>query len=170
MKTKLIIVSVVAVLVLVAAGGLLLLRGNEDNWICENGAWIKHGNPREARPETLCGNSGEKIINQSENILPSENGEENPELIGGDRDEHGCLGSAGYTWCEEKKKCLRTWEEECPAKEEKDILAPAPIPKPLPSPSSDSPPKSTPDSAPTAPTHTAPATLSPDMPRPLPLP
>jgi len=34
-------------------------------------------------------------------------------LVGGDRDEHGCIGSAGYTWCEEKQKCLRVWEEEC---------------------------------------------------------
>lgn len=33
--------------------------------------------------------------------------------IGGERDEHGCLGSAGYTWCESKQKCLRTWEEPC---------------------------------------------------------
>jgi hypothetical protein len=36
-------------------------------------------------------------------------------LIGGDRDEHGCIGSAGYTWCESKQKCLRTFEEECEA-------------------------------------------------------
>lgn len=35
------------------------------------------------------------------------------ELIGGDRDEHGCIGSAGYTWCESKQKCLRVWEEDC---------------------------------------------------------
>jgi len=34
-------------------------------------------------------------------------------LVGNDRDEHGCIGSAGYTWCEEKQKCLRTWEENC---------------------------------------------------------
>ena len=34
-------------------------------------------------------------------------------LIGGDRDEHGCLGPAGYTWCAVKNKCLRIWEEEC---------------------------------------------------------
>lgn len=34
-------------------------------------------------------------------------------LIGGDKDEHGCLIGAGYTWCEEKNKCLRTWEEPC---------------------------------------------------------
>jgi len=38
--------------------------------------------------------------------------------IGGERDEHGCLPTAGYTWCESKQKCLRTWEEECPNGEE----------------------------------------------------
>ena len=34
-------------------------------------------------------------------------------LVGGDRDEHGCIGSAGYSWCEAKQKCLRVWEEPC---------------------------------------------------------
>ena len=35
-------------------------------------------------------------------------------IIGGDKDEHGCIGSAGYTWCESKGRCLREWEEGCP--------------------------------------------------------
>lgn len=35
-------------------------------------------------------------------------------VVGGDRDEHGCIGSAGYSWCEVKSKCLRVWEESCP--------------------------------------------------------
>lgn len=35
------------------------------------------------------------------------------QIVGGDKDEHGCIGSAGYTWCEPKEKCLRVWEEEC---------------------------------------------------------
>jgi hypothetical protein len=35
--------------------------------------------------------------------------------IGGDRDEHGCLPAAGYSWCELKQKCLREWEEPCSA-------------------------------------------------------
>ncbi|MDP2926288.1 MAG: hypothetical protein Q8N99_07965 [Nanoarchaeota archaeon] len=30
-----------------------------------------------------------------------------------DRDSHGCSISAGYSWCAEKQKCIRTWEEEC---------------------------------------------------------
>ena len=34
-------------------------------------------------------------------------------LVGNDRDAHGCIGSAGYTWCEVKQKCLRSWEEPC---------------------------------------------------------
>jgi len=36
-----------------------------------------------------------------------------PEPIGGDKDEHGCIPSAGYSWCDAKEKCLRTWEENC---------------------------------------------------------
>ncbi len=35
-------------------------------------------------------------------------------LIGGDKDAHGCLVAAGYSWCQSKNKCLRVWEENCP--------------------------------------------------------
>ena len=35
------------------------------------------------------------------------------QLVGNDRDVHGCIGSAGYSWCEAKQKCLRIWEEKC---------------------------------------------------------
>jgi len=41
--------------------------------------------------------------------------ENNQPIVGNDRDAHGCIGSAGYTWCEVKQKCLRTWEELCVA-------------------------------------------------------
>ncbi len=34
--------------------------------------------------------------------------------IGGETGEHGCMLMAGYTWCESKQRCLRTWEEDCP--------------------------------------------------------
>lgn len=34
-------------------------------------------------------------------------------MVGSDKDTHGCIGSAGYTWCGEKNKCLRVWEEKC---------------------------------------------------------
>eukprot|EP00928_Gymnodinium_smaydae_P066474 TRINITY_DN49485_c0_g1_i1.p1 TRINITY_DN49485_c0_g1~~TRINITY_DN49485_c0_g1_i1.p1 ORF type:complete len:429 (+),score=55.02 TRINITY_DN49485_c0_g1_i1:34-1287(+) len=31
--------------------------------------------------------------------------------LGGDKDSHGCIGTAGYVWCEKKSSCIRTWEE-----------------------------------------------------------
>ena len=32
-------------------------------------------------------------------------------LVGADRDEHGCIASAGYTWSGLKNTCIRLWEE-----------------------------------------------------------
>jgi hypothetical protein len=29
---------------------------------------------------------------------------------GSDRDIHGCISSAGYTWCENRRTCVRMWE------------------------------------------------------------
>ncbi len=34
------------------------------------------------------------------------------DVVGGDRDEHGCIPSAGYQWCENLGKCVRPWELE----------------------------------------------------------
>jgi len=48
-------------------------------------------------------------------------GNSNEEIIGGDKDAGGCLIAAGYSWCEIKQKCLRTWEEKCE-------LTPSPTP------------------------------------------
>ncbi|AOJ36193.1 hypothetical protein [Burkholderia metallica] len=31
-------------------------------------------------------------------------------MVGGDRDEHGCIPSAGYAWCEQTQQCERPWE------------------------------------------------------------
>ncbi len=33
-----------------------------------------------------------------------------PRMTGSDRDEHGCIGSAGYTWSIIKKDCIRIFE------------------------------------------------------------
>ena len=32
-------------------------------------------------------------------------------IVGGDRDEHGCIGSAGYVWCEVQQDCIRLFEK-----------------------------------------------------------
>jgi len=31
-------------------------------------------------------------------------------LVGSDRDVHGCIGSAGYSWCAREAACVRPWE------------------------------------------------------------
>ena len=38
--------------------GIVALRitSPEDSWICREGKWIKHGNPRSLKPQTPCGN------------------------------------------------------------------------------------------------------------------
>ncbi|MDN3706730.1 hypothetical protein QW060_20480 [Myroides ceti] len=33
------------------------------------------------------------------------------ELMGGEKDEHGCIVSAGYTWSEVTQNCIRVFEE-----------------------------------------------------------
>lgn len=33
-----------------------------------------------------------------------------PPVVGGDRDAHGCIGSAGYSWCAREAACVRPWE------------------------------------------------------------
>jgi len=55
-------------------------------------------------------------VNQSKKSIPKTETEKispTTGLVGNDKDEHGCIGSAGYSWCAVKNKCLRTWEEAC---------------------------------------------------------
>jgi hypothetical protein len=33
------------------------------------------------------------------------------EITGNDKDQHGCIGSAGYVWSEAQQKCIRLFEE-----------------------------------------------------------
>jgi putative hemolysin len=54
----------VAVVVLAVVGVLFVVRlfsGNEDTWLCQNGQWVKHGNPSAAMPSTGCGESADQL-------------------------------------------------------------------------------------------------------------
>ena len=33
--------------------------------------------------------------------------------LGGDEDSHGCIPSAGYTWCEPLQECIQSWVTDC---------------------------------------------------------
>lgn len=65
-----------------------------------------------------------KIENKRNSLEPTKiiSPKEEKPLVGNDEDKYGCKGSAGYTWCEVKQKCLRLWEEPCEKVDnEKDI-------------------------------------------------
>jgi len=51
--------------------------------------------------------------------------------VGCDRDENGCIPSAGYSWCDLKKECIRPWETSC---EESEVPTAAPILSGVPAP------------------------------------
>lgn len=54
MRNKKIILGVaMAAIILLAV--IVILRGNEDSWMCQKGGWIKHGNPSAQMPSTKCG-------------------------------------------------------------------------------------------------------------------
>nr|WP_302829607.1 hypothetical protein [uncultured Bacteroides sp.] len=46
-----------------------------------------------------------------EKTAETENEVEKTAMVGNDKDEHGCIASAGYTWCEVQKDCIRLWEK-----------------------------------------------------------
>lgn len=59
------------VTILIVVGGLLiLLRGNEDTWLCANGNWVKHGHPTALMPTKPCiqTNNPTPIANPNANI------------------------------------------------------------------------------------------------------
>jgi hypothetical protein len=37
--------------------------------------------------------------------------EQKETVVGNDKDEHGCIASAGYVWSEVQKDCIRLWEK-----------------------------------------------------------
>lgn len=91
MKKAYFLLGLIGLILIIAI--VLRLTSSENNWVCQNGKWLKHGNPDTAMPTTSC---------------PGE-----VKIVGSDKDEHGCIASAGYSWCEVKQKCLRAWEEKC---------------------------------------------------------
>ncbi|MDO8668245.1 MAG: GerMN domain-containing protein [bacterium] len=53
MKTLKIAGSVALVLMVIALG-IRFFSSDEDAWLCQNGQWVKHGNPSAAKPTTVC--------------------------------------------------------------------------------------------------------------------
>ena len=54
-----------------------------------------------------CNNSTPK---QAGNTAERSSTTEEMPMVGGDRDEHGCIGSAGYTWSALRGECIQVFE------------------------------------------------------------
>ena len=53
-KKTLTYTAIVAAIIALAI--MAIFRGNEDDWICENHQWVKHGHPSASMPSEPCGN------------------------------------------------------------------------------------------------------------------
>ncbi|MFA5134417.1 MAG: hypothetical protein WC505_01360 [Patescibacteria group bacterium] len=76
---KSIYITIAVVIAVIAIAGILrfVVGGDEDTWICENGAWVKHGNPDAAKPTTSCSGSTSnanttKNTNDKSTVTPAE--------------------------------------------------------------------------------------------------
>lgn len=47
---------------------------------------------------------------QTDNTAEQPTNTEETPMVGGDRDEHGCIGSAGYTWSALRGECIQVFE------------------------------------------------------------
>ncbi|MFH1256620.1 MAG: DUF4382 domain-containing protein [Candidatus Diapherotrites archaeon] len=65
------------------------------------------------KPDSVKEAGGKYIMTPVVKLLTVKEFNEGKNIVGGDADEHGCIGSAGYSWCEARQKCIRIWEEEC---------------------------------------------------------
>ena len=63
MKKNLFIIIICAFVIIVIWGFVrFVIGGPEDNWICKDGQWIKHGNPKAQKPEKPCGETRDIVI------------------------------------------------------------------------------------------------------------
>jgi predicted amidohydrolase YtcJ len=74
---------------------------------------ILSADPLTVDPLTIADIKVLQTINDGQTVFEHPDMELKPDaVVGGDRDEHGCIGSAGYQWCEKLGKCVRPWELE----------------------------------------------------------
>ncbi len=55
--------------------------------------------------------AGSILAAEAETSAPANGPNSRPAaMLGSDRDGHGCIGSAGYSWCAREQRCARPWE------------------------------------------------------------
>ena len=74
---------------------------------------ILSANPLTVDPLTIADIKVLETINDGQTVFRRADPESSPvAVVGGDRDEHGCILSAGYQWCGKLGECVRPWELE----------------------------------------------------------
>lgn len=66
------LITLLFILICVVIIGLIIFRTNKDAWICQNGQWVKHGNPTSTQPTATCSqiNSDQNLnIDEDENDI-----------------------------------------------------------------------------------------------------
>ena len=62
--------TILTILMIIVAVGVVILGvrflSGEDDWICDDGQWVKHGNPSAAKPTEACGGAN---INTEETMI-----------------------------------------------------------------------------------------------------
>lgn len=66
-----------------------LIKGSDGSWLTSKPGPVEYRLTYQAPPQ------------------PSKTTEQ---VVGGDRDKHGCIGSAGYSWSQVKNTCVKIWE------------------------------------------------------------
>jgi len=80
---------IIAVLVVVFLA--LLLRGEEDTWLCQNGQWVRHGNPSAPAPTGTCGKALETTQPGKGNAIETKRGDNFSVVL-------ETNPSTGYSW------------------------------------------------------------------------
>ncbi len=71
---------------------------------------ILSADPLTIDPLTIADIKVLETINDGQTVFRYEDDASPENLVGGDRDEQGCIASAGYQWCEKLGDCVRPWE------------------------------------------------------------
>lgn len=62
-------IFIVVVMVIIVVLGIRFLSGDEDTWLCQDGGWVKHGNPSMPRPIIGCSESKNATTTPKEEIV-----------------------------------------------------------------------------------------------------
>ena len=71
---------------------------------------ILEKNPLKQAVSDIKNNEVVQTIKEGKTVYSKKEDNSRKKLAGSKRDSHGCIGSAGYSWCAKTNQCERPWE------------------------------------------------------------